>query len=54
MAKHKSKAKQSHISKTDNNQPIPKQIIIKASRGAAAQGVTAKPTGCGFEPHSRR
>ena len=25
-----------------------------ASRGAAARGVTAKPTGCGFDPHSRR
>ena len=24
------------------------------SRGAAARGVTAKPTGCGFDPHSRR
>ena len=28
--------------------------IIEAGRGAAAQGVTAKPTGCGFDPHSRR
>ena len=26
----------------------------KASRGAAAQSVTFKPTGCGFDPHSRR
>ena len=25
-----------------------------ASRGAAAQSVTVKPTGCGFDPHSRR
>ena len=25
-----------------------------AGRGAAARGVTAKPTGCGFDPHSRR
>ena len=25
----------------------------EASRGAAARGVTAKPTGCGFDPHSR-
>ena len=25
-----------------------------ASRGAAARGVTVKPTGCGFDPHSRR
>ena len=23
-------------------------------RGAAARGVTVKPTGCGFDPHSRR
>ena len=29
-------------------------IIIEASRGAAARGVTVKPTGCGFDPHSRR
>ena len=33
-------------------------IIIRkkpeASRGAAARGVTIKPTGCGFDPHSRR
>ena len=27
---------------------------IEASRGAAARGVTVKPTGCGFDPHSRR
>ena len=26
---------------------------IEAGRGAAARGVTAKPTGCGFDPHSR-
>ena len=26
----------------------------EAGRGAAARGVTAKPTGCGFDPHSRR
>ena len=25
-------------------------IIIEASRGAAAQSVTVKPTGCGFDP----
>ena len=33
-----------------------KNIIKKAEagRGAAARGVTAKPTGCGFDPHSRR
>ena len=28
-------------------------IIAEASRGAAARGVTAKPTGFGFVPHSR-
>ena len=28
--------------------------ITEASRGAAAQGVTVKPTGCGFDPHSKR
>ena len=27
---------------------------LKAGRGAVARGVTAKPTGCGFDPHSRR
>ena len=27
---------------------------FEAGRGAAARGVTAKPTGCGFDPHSRR
>ena len=26
----------------------------EAGRGAAARGMTAKPTGCGFDPHSRR
>ena len=26
----------------------------EAGRGAAARGVTAKPTGCGFDPYSRR
>ena len=25
-----------------------------ASRGTAAQSVTVKPTGCGFDPHARR
>ena len=28
--------------------------FIKASRGAAARGKTVKPTGCGFDPDSRR
>ena len=28
--------------------------IPAASRGAAAQSMTIKPTGCGFDPHSRR
>ena len=27
---------------------------FEAGRGAAARGVTAKPTDCGFDPHSRR
>ena len=26
----------------------------EAGRGAAARGVTVKPTGCGFDPYSRR
>ena len=26
----------------------------EASRGAVAQSVTVEPTGCGFDPHSRR
>ena len=29
-------------------------MIDEASRGAAVQGVTVKPTGCGFDLHSRR
>ena len=29
-------------------------INVEASRGAAARGVTVKPTGCGFDPHTRR
>ena len=28
--------------------------LFEAGHGAAARGVTAKPTGCGFDPHSRR
>ena len=31
-----------------------KFIEIEASGGAVARGVTVKPTGCGFDPHSRR
>ena len=27
---------------------------FEAGRGAAARGVIAKPTGCGFDPHSTR
>ena len=27
---------------------------FEASGGAVARGVTVKPTGCGFNPHSRR
>ena len=30
------------------------KTCIEASRGAAARAVTVKPTGCGFNPHSRR
>ena len=29
-------------------------IYIEASRGAEAQSMMIKPTGCGFDPHSRR
>ena len=29
------------------------KYIFEASRGAAAQSVTVKPTGCGFDLHSR-
>ena len=28
--------------------------LVEAGCGAAAQSVTVKPTGCGFDPHSRR
>ena len=28
--------------------------IFEARRGAGAQSVTVKPTGCGFDPHSKR
>ena len=28
--------------------------VAEANRGAGAQGVTVKPTGCGFDSHSRR
>ena len=28
--------------------------IKEASRDAWAQGMNVKPTGCGFDPHSRR
>ena len=34
--------------------PIYKLIVSEASRGAAIRGVIVKPTGCGFDPHSRR
>ena len=30
------------------------EYVVEASRGATAQGVTVKPTGCGFDPLSRR
>ena len=28
--------------------------VLEASRGVGAQSVTVKPTGYGFDPHSRR
>ena len=36
-----------------NNKLITNEIL-EASRGAEAQSVTVKPTGCWFDPHSRR
>ena len=33
---------------------IIKKKVFEASRGAAAQIVVVKPTGCGFDPQSRR
>ena len=42
---------------------IPNQIYVhifnesnkfEVSRGAGVQSATVKPTGCGFDPHSRR
>ena len=32
---------------------VPTSLVV-AGRGAAARGATVKPTGCGFDPHSRR
>ena len=29
-------------------------LTFEASRGAGAQSVTVKSTGCGFDPHSRK
>ena len=34
-----------------SNLLINKQLIDEASRGARAQSVTVKLTGCGFDPH---
>ena len=31
-----------------------KLLLCVAGRGAGAQSVTVKPTGCGFGPHTRR
>ena len=28
--------------------------FLEASRGVGAQSVSVKPTGCGFDPHSRK
>ena len=39
-----------NLTRTPNNN-IDNNTV--ASRGATAQGVTVKPTGCGFDPHSR-
>ena len=39
---------------TYNRIKINKMYTIEASCGAAARSVTVKPTGCGFDPHSRR
>ena len=39
---------------TQRNKILNILILVEAGRGAAARGVTAKPTGCGFDPHSRR
>ena len=33
---------------------VSNNFYIEAIRGAGAQSVTVKPTGCGFDPHSRR
>ena len=30
-----------------------KPLFVEASRGAAARSVTVRPTGSGFDPHSR-
>ena len=40
--------------KTRSTALKPFKKIHEAGRGAAARGVTATPTGCGFDPHSRR
>ena len=46
------------ITRDDNDKrvyfKVIESIIIEAGRGAAAQRVSVKPTGCGFDPHSRR
>ena len=31
-----------------------KILLVEASRGAGAQSVTVKSTGCGFDPHSMK
>ena len=37
-----------------NDTTFGKLLFYEVGRGAAARGVTAKPTGCRFDPHSRR
>ena len=52
----------SRVSQINANWPIICKVqyvvciigLFEAGRGAAARGVTAKPTGCGFDSHSRR
>ena len=38
----------------NKDMPCASRHAPSASRGAAARGVTVKPTACGFDPHSRR
>ena len=40
--------------KCDLRKKVIKIKKVEAGRGAVARGVTGKPIGCGFDPHSRR